>query len=1769
MTLLILALGFLLIGTEAAHAGPVGAAIAAIGTAIKGSAVLGALFKTALSIGLSKLAQKLLGKKPRPPGQQVEGLTDGELTGESFIVGRFATGGNLVWHGSHGSANKTPNVFYTRVIELAGVPRHALRSVILKGEFVTFDGVSSSEGPLNDTLLDVNANWGEGFGRPATNESLRHKNNPHFWLKFLDGSQTEADPWLVETYGSGTHPFTADMIGAGICYAIATYRFRSEVWQGGIEARFVLDGIPLYDPRFDSSIGGAGPQRWNDPDTWLRSFNPMVIAYNAARGITLPGGDVYGGGYGFADLPLARWVAAMNHCDAEGYEFGAMVDVANMEPADLIEACFEACAGQVAPVAGDLIPQVGPPDVAVWSISDDDASAEDGVQFDPIKGLADRHNAVQASYIAPAQFWEPRNLPLVLDATAEAEDGRRLIADLRMAGVYKASQAQALSEIYVKDGRRQRVHTMTLAPHAARLSLFDTVALTRPQDGYQSKLVEVVGFQQRTDDTFCVVTLREVDPADYAPPSFIVPEPPTPAPFPVVVQEVPGFAVTGVAIVDNDDVARRAGVQIVWDFEQFEDVTTVALEIRRLGGSTEVAIQVPAESGGHVEVLLPDTQYEARAQLIADRSTDWTSWRPFSTPDVRLSREDMDNDLREEFEAARDLIDGTIEDIGGVIGDLRERIGEIIAPIVGPGLPGEPHIARLDQAIIDEAHARADALQQLADELTAEAEARASDALALAGSIRDVRDRIQRTANDLLDLAAFEHLERETIRTSLTLQVEGARAEYTQQITVLAGEQTAIAQQVVTLEAATETLGAAITLVDTARVDGQDALAAQIALLSVGSAVQFDHVAIWYWDTTVEGWTGSPDAPAVTADGWLAPASGSFIISPDGLQISAQSYRQVRALLRNEPGAWADAWFYWAREGQDWSNSRRIAMPALDWADNQAQLTINPDWSGTIDRVRLDLPAGVEIDWLAIGRPAPGASSADIAIERAARIGADEALASSIATLSAELVGLEGDLTVFAGAVEGITVRVEQTEEGLVAVTEAQTAIVAQIEDIEGEVIQQGAAVDNLTVIVEELEGGGSRAQSESVRAVRATQRLQGNSVLEGFAANFLADQAALEIVAQASQALNSRIDLTDQQVAIVSQAVTALQAVIPGLATASAVQALTTQVTLTQAELEALSQAVTAIDATIPGLATASALQGLETRVTATEGVNSTQSSQITVLQSALTDAEDDISANAGAITSLTATVTQQGEEIESVSSQVTALDNRVTTAEENITAQGGALQSLTSRVTVNEDEISSQSQAITDLQSGLENAESGVSANAGAISGLTTTVTQQGDQISAISDDVTELQADLSAAEDDISANATALTGLTARVTTAEDGIVSLSGDLTQLDNSLSNLDDTVSANSSAIGSLQTTVSQQGDTITAQGQSITDLQTDLSNAESGIGGNTSAINVLVGQVQDIDGEIEAIAASTRILEASTRAANLVPNGAFSTGDLAGWSSVPITFSVIARGSNADAAVQNAPQPFVLQINSDSVNRTSTATGEIPCQPGDSFIAALSLARQGTGTAQVDVTLQFLDAAGGVVANNFLLTTSSASTWARTTHPPVIAPAGSASVSIRLRRRSGGPVRAYVADLRVERQTLAQAEANARIDTIEVVKVDAAGAVAAVNQEISAEYGDLSALASATAFAEATADGIREGFIWRTGAGGAIELVSVEDGTDGPTTVARIRGDYILLDGNVQVTEAFQVGGEGTGERAVTTKDGLRVYDANNVARVIIGKLD
>jgi len=194
-----------------------------------------------------------------------------------------------------------------------------------------------------------------------------------------------------------------------------------------------------------------------------------------------------------------------------------------------------------------------------------------------------------------------------------------------------------------------------------------------------------------------------------------------------------------------------------------------------------------------------------------------------------------------------------------------------------------------------------------------------------------------------------------------------------------------------------------------------ESLAQQIGQISAGTGSQFDPAKIWYFDSTVEGWTGN-GTPTIV-DGWIRPANHAtdpWVQSPGSLGVNSSSYRFVKLRIRKfgAPG-WAGQLRWRGTGGFNDTNMVTVAEPAYD-ANGIATLEFdNIPWltEATMNQFRLDLSTKQDatnyylIDWVALGRPTPGAGMAALQQETTARVQGDQAEATARETLAAQIRG--------------------------------------------------------------------------------------------------------------------------------------------------------------------------------------------------------------------------------------------------------------------------------------------------------------------------------------------------------------------------------------------------------------------------------------------------------------------------------------------------------------------------------------------------------------------------------------------------------------------------------------------------------------------------------------------------------------------------------------------------------------------------------------------
>lgn len=627
----------------------IGLGAASITTGITGlfATVSALALNTLVGIGINLAVSALAGQQA--PSFAVQGqLQAGDDVSRSILLGYSATAGSLVYANTWGKSGKSKNAYLTQVICVSDWRVTGLAGLIVNGAKCTL---------LPD---DPEPN----LGIPV--QEYRTGGNDYLWVKFYDGTQTVADPLLVNTVSTADRPYSDKRVGYGCAYAIVTARVNDKLFTGFPTFKFVVNGAPLYDISKDSTKGGDGPHRYDDPSTWGGDGDhfPAVQLYNLTRGFYYGDSWFYGmQQVTAARLPSASWITEIAKCRAPitvggvpepTYRTGGELPV-NAELGNAVKAILTGCNGRLSEIAGSYDLKLGAPAAPSFSFSDGDIISTEPQSFTPFFGLAETVTGVTGKYPNPADGWNAKACPPIYRADLEAKaGGRRLLADVPFDLVPYPAQAQRLLQAALEEAQRERRHTLVLPPqYWAKAVPGATCEWTvSERNGYVTKLFRVDGAVDRAN-LDVLVDITEVDPSDYDPGEFIPPPDVPTGPIVVPPQALPSFNAVPYTVQDSGGKARRPAIMVSFAGD-LDDVSAVQVEVRR-AGSTDIIYNynipygdVGADGSTRERILngtfLPATNYEVRGTLvpISAREVTASDWIAVTTPNVGVGVDDLD-----------------------------------------------------------------------------------------------------------------------------------------------------------------------------------------------------------------------------------------------------------------------------------------------------------------------------------------------------------------------------------------------------------------------------------------------------------------------------------------------------------------------------------------------------------------------------------------------------------------------------------------------------------------------------------------------------------------------------------------------------------------------------------------------------------------------------------------------------------------------------------------------------------------------------------------------------------------------------------------------------------------------------------------------------------------------------------------------------------------------------------------------------------------------
>lgn len=493
-------------------------------TAIIGAVMIGVgvatgqawLVKIGVTVTISGLANALLAPSMKARTNASQSLQLGEVA-RSGMAGEGSTAGSLVDAFNYGGKYGTD--WTVLVIALADHRCQALTGLYANDKYAAFVGdgiVAGFKGQL------------QVFWRPGT------------WDQTVPSILTSNCPVV-----GGTPTWTANDRGRGVCYVVVAYKAdkadaKNPVWAGGTPRfEFILKGALCYSARQDSTVGGSGAHRWNDPATRVWSDNPIDFRQTWQRGfyagdkIDQPEMLLLGRGLSAIEAPPANVFAPANVCDemvplkAGGSErryrlngtFGG--DDRYIETEEDIAA---AVGGVVVEREGavEIIPGAAQP--VVWEITDDDLLVGSTVKKTDFFSQTDDQwvNGVAAKYIEPAQRWKDHSAPIRRNIDDMMADGEPRISQPTLPLVTSGTQAQRIAEQVRRMGRLPLKRELKLGPRFIGAEHGDWLRWTskryrRPGDDPLSPTPIVFRIESDAQDETWqnALTLREISASVY------------------------------------------------------------------------------------------------------------------------------------------------------------------------------------------------------------------------------------------------------------------------------------------------------------------------------------------------------------------------------------------------------------------------------------------------------------------------------------------------------------------------------------------------------------------------------------------------------------------------------------------------------------------------------------------------------------------------------------------------------------------------------------------------------------------------------------------------------------------------------------------------------------------------------------------------------------------------------------------------------------------------------------------------------------------------------------------------------------------------------------------------------------------------------------------------------------------------------------------------------------------------------------------------------
>jgi hypothetical protein len=358
---------------------------------------------------------------------------------------------------------------------------------------------------------------------------LNFGGEPRLSLTWYDGRHDQtANAELITLTAAQPLKWTSAHRGRGVSYVITENRWDSDLPES-YSYEFVLKGAKVYREQFDTTAGGSGSHRLNDPDSWTWTANPEEALRHYLRGRVVSPSSSYkwfgvDAPSSFID-PYAAYKYRADHCD-EGvalklggtqprYQANGWISAADSH-AKNIQKLADCMVADPVDEGGRVSIRLGEPQTPVVELLDTDLMSDEETVAGVNARAEDVINRVEGRYRDPSNKYSQTDYPAVASEAFQEIDGAEIEGTFNQDLENSEERAQRKATLYLNKMRRTLELEEHFGPKAKDVRPGDWVTRKSALRGFPSGKTFIADEVRRFTDGTVRLLLLEVDPGEIA-----------------------------------------------------------------------------------------------------------------------------------------------------------------------------------------------------------------------------------------------------------------------------------------------------------------------------------------------------------------------------------------------------------------------------------------------------------------------------------------------------------------------------------------------------------------------------------------------------------------------------------------------------------------------------------------------------------------------------------------------------------------------------------------------------------------------------------------------------------------------------------------------------------------------------------------------------------------------------------------------------------------------------------------------------------------------------------------------------------------------------------------------------------------------------------------------------------------------------------------------------------------------------------------------------